>query len=164
MKRLLSAVLFFACATCIASGAPAHTKAARPNAPLTSHHDALENAAPAHRATALRTAARQESSGHFTIEQVLSAPFPVDLTPALAKGMFAWVFNAEGKRNVWLAEPGQGGAYNVRQLTNYTEDDGQDVGEISWTPDASAIVYVHGGDFEFPKREDPNPARLAAGV
>ena len=133
MKRLISIVLFFACA---AFAAPRN-----------------------------HNAAKQESSGKFTIEQVLSAPFPTDLTPAPSKNMFAWVFNAEGKRNVWVAEPSSGGSgYTARQLTNYTEDDGQDVGELSWTPDASAIVYVHGGDFEFPKRTYPNPARLAAGV
>jgi dipeptidyl aminopeptidase/acylaminoacyl peptidase len=152
MKRVLSAVLLFACATWVASAAPARRSA---------RHD---NAAPAHGAAARHAAAHQQSSGTFTIEQVMSAPFPVDLTPAPAKGMFAWVFNAEGKRNVWVAEPSNGGAYSVRQVTNYTEDDGQDVGEISWTPDASAIVYTHGGDFEFPKRTYPNPARLAAGV
>jgi dipeptidyl aminopeptidase/acylaminoacyl peptidase len=110
-------------------------------------------------------AAKRDSSGTFTIEQVLSAPFPTELTAAPAKGMFAWVFNAEGKRNVLVAEPASGGnGYSVRRLTNYSQDDGQDVGELAWTPDASAIVYVHGGDFEFPKREYPNPARLAAGV
>ena len=110
-------------------------------------------------------AAKQESPGQFTLEQVLSAPFPNDLTPAPAKGMFAWVFNREGKRNVWVAQPNaSAGGYSVRPLTNYLEDDGQDVGELAWTPDASAIVYVHGGDFEFPRREYPNPARLAAGV
>jgi dipeptidyl aminopeptidase/acylaminoacyl peptidase len=133
MKRLLSIVLFFACA---AFAAPAK-----------------------------HPAAKRARSGTFTIEQVLSAPYPTDLTPAPVKGMFAWVFNAEGKRNVWIAEPSRGSSgYSVRQLTNYTEDDGQDVGELVWTPDASAIVYVHGGDFEFPKREYPNPARFAAGV
>ncbi len=141
MKQLLSIVLFLACTTCTALAEPPHNPAAS-----------------------------RQSSGHFTIEQVLSFPFPTDLTPAPAKGMFAWVFNAQGKRNVWVAEPsgsasnGQTAGYSVRQLTNYTEDDGQDVGELSWVPDASAIVYVHGGDFEFPKRSYPNPARLAAGV
>ncbi|MGH9734439.1 MAG: S9 family peptidase [Candidatus Acidiferrales bacterium] len=135
MKRLLSAVIFVVCSTCTAFAEP-----------------------PTH------NAANRQSPAHFTIEQVLSFPFPADLTASPAKGMFAWVFNAEGKRNVWVAEPGQNGAYSVRQLTNYTEDDGQDVGEIAWTPDASAIVYTHGGDFEFPKRTYPNPARFAAAV
>ena len=133
MKRLLSALLLFACT---AFAAPAG-----------------------------HNASKQEQTGKFTIEQVLSAPFPTDLTPAPAKGLFAWVFDAEGKRNVWVAEPSRGGSgYSARQITNYSQDDGQDVGDLAWTPDASAIVYVHGGDFEFPKREYPNPSRIAAGV
>ncbi len=136
MKRSISALILFSCAAVAASAAPGRHRSAR-----------------------------QDQPGKFTIEQVLSAPFPDDLTPAPAKDMFAWVLDAEGKRNVWVAAPNRGGrGYSVRQLTNYTEDDGQDVGELAWTPDASAIVYVHGGDFEFPKREYPNPARLAAGV
>ncbi|HXW55820.1 MAG TPA: prolyl oligopeptidase family serine peptidase [Candidatus Cybelea sp.] len=102
--------------------------------------------------------------GKFTIEQVLSAPFPTDLLAAPAEGRLAWVFNAEGKRNVWVAQLDANGSYSSRRVTNYAEDDGQDVGEMSWTPDGNSIVYVHGGDFEFPRREYPNPSRNAAGV
>ena len=43
----------------------------------------------------------------FTIEQALSAPFPTDLVAAPVKDRFAWVYNAEGKRNIWIAEPAQ---------------------------------------------------------
>jgi dipeptidyl aminopeptidase/acylaminoacyl peptidase len=103
-------------------------------------------------------------AGKFTIEQVLSAPFPTDLLAAPAQGRLAWVFNAEGKRNIWVAQPGANGSYSSRRVTNYAEDDGQDVGEMSWTPDGNSIVYVHGGDFEFPRREYPNASRNAAGV
>ncbi|HLV96869.1 MAG TPA: hypothetical protein VKS44_16875, partial [Candidatus Acidoferrales bacterium] len=73
-------------------------------------------------APAGRHSAKQEEPEKFTIEQVLSAPFPTDLTPAPAKGLFAWVFNAEGKRNVWVAKPGSGrSGYSSRQLTNYSQ-------------------------------------------
>jgi dipeptidyl aminopeptidase/acylaminoacyl peptidase len=115
-------------------------------------------------ATRLKPSAAPPESGKFTIEQVLSAPFPTDLVAAPAQGRFAWVFNAEGKRNVWVAEPGGQGTYSLHQSTTYTQDDGQDVGEISWTPDANSMAYAHGGDFEFPRREYPNPSRNAAGV
>ncbi len=46
-------------------------------------------------------------------------------------------------------------------LTTYSADDGQDVGDITWTPDGQVVVYVRGGDFEFPGRPDPNPALLS---
>ena len=40
----------------------------------------------------------------FTLEQVLSAPFPTDLTAAPSGGAVAWVFNDRGVRNIWVAE------------------------------------------------------------
>jgi dipeptidyl aminopeptidase/acylaminoacyl peptidase len=156
MKRLVSAVALLACL--IFAGSPNSAFAAHAKAPSQRlKRAALDSAA--------KSSARASApAGAFTIEQVLSAPFPTDLDAAPAKGRLAWVFNAEGKRNIWVAEPGSNGRYSSRQLTNYTLDDGQDVGEISWTPDASAIAYVHGGDFEFPRREYPNPSRNPAGV
>ena len=100
----------------------------------------------------------------FTLEQVMSAPFPSDLTAAPAGAKVAWVFNARGARNVWVAEaPADGGPYAARQLTNYTGDDGQDVGELAWLPDASAVVYVRGGDFENGGAY-PNPRSFPQGV
>jgi dipeptidyl aminopeptidase/acylaminoacyl peptidase len=80
----------------------------------------------------------------FTVEQVLGAPFPTELTAAPAKGRLAWVFNARGSRNVWLAEPSAGGAYAARALTSYAGDDGQEVGDLVWSPDAETIVYARG--------------------
>jgi dipeptidyl aminopeptidase/acylaminoacyl peptidase len=106
-------------------------------------------------------AAQQKS---FTLEQVLSAPFPDDLTAAPAGGKVAWVFNDKGARNVWVAEPsGNSGEYKSRSLTAYREDDGQEIAELSWLLDAGSIVYVRGGDFEN-GGDYPNPASNAAGV
>jgi dipeptidyl aminopeptidase/acylaminoacyl peptidase len=99
----------------------------------------------------------QEKS--FTLEQVMSSPFPTGLVAG--KIGFAWVFNARGARNVWVAEAP---SFNGRQVTNYTGDDGQDIGELSWTPDGKAIVYTRGGDLEFPGKDYPNPTSNAAGV
>src|SRR5271156_3709938 len=102
--------------------------------------------------------AQQNASSSLTIEALLSAPFPTELTAAPAKERFAWVFNAEGRRNVWTAEPSADkGGQTARQLTAYTEDDGMDVGELAWTPDAEAIVFVRGGDFEDAEKPNPNP-------
>ena len=79
--------------------------------------------------------------GPFTIEQVMSAPFPSDLVAAPAGGKVAWVFDARGVRNIWVAEPPD---YKARAVTAYTEDDGQEIDELAWTPDARAIVYARG--------------------
>ena len=39
----------------------------------------------------------------FTLEQVMSAPFPSELTAAPGGGKVAWVLNERGARNVWIA-------------------------------------------------------------
>src|SRR5258708_1388206 len=40
----------------------------------------------------------------FTIEQVLSAPFPYGLTSAPRAPRVAWVFDNKGERNIWVAD------------------------------------------------------------
>src|SRR5580704_11689761 len=100
------------------------------------------------------------SPTRFSLEQVMSAPFPSDLTAAPKSGAIAWVLDQHGARNIWIAEAP---AYQGRQLTRYTADDGQEIAEITWTPDGRSIVFVRGGDFEM-DRDDPNPASLPQGV
>jgi dipeptidyl aminopeptidase/acylaminoacyl peptidase len=89
----------------------------------------------------------------FTLDQVMSAPFPSDLTAAAKGGRFAWVQDDRGMRNLWVAEaPG----YQGRQVTQYAEDDGQELTNVQFTPDGTMLVYVRGGP---PNRagEIPNP-------
>ncbi|MEW6125889.1 MAG: alpha/beta fold hydrolase [Acidobacteriota bacterium] len=89
----------------------------------------------------------------FTLEQVMSSPFPSDLIASPDGNKIAWVFDAEGKRNIWIAEAP---AFKGRQLTRYTEDDGQEITEPVFSPDGNTIAYVRGGD---PNSEGdiPNP-------
>jgi len=96
----------------------------------------------------------------FTLEQILSAPFPTDLTAAPKGGAVAWVLDQNGARNIWIAEAPD---YRGRRITNYKEDDGQEIAQIAWTPDGRSIVYVRGGDFET-HGDNPNPAALVEGV
>ena len=65
---------------------------------------------------ALAAPAAQARTADFTIEQVLSAPFPSSLVTAPHDGKAAWVFNNDGVRNVWVYEPGKG----ARAITSYT--------------------------------------------
>jgi len=109
-------------------------------------------------AVSLGSAAGQKEP--FTIEQVMSAPFPSELVAAPTGGKVAWIFDASGARNIWVAEPPD---FKARALTSYAADDGQEIGELAWTPDASAIIYVRGGDFES-LREAPNPRSFPQGV
>ena len=96
----------------------------------------------------------------FTLEQALSAPFPEDLVTAPAGRTVAWVFNANGARNIWVAAAPE---YQGRQLTAYAEDDGQEIGDLAWTPDGKAIVYTRGGGPNG-RGEIPNPRSLTTGV
>src|SRR5260370_31374297 len=100
----------------------------------------------------------------FTLEQVTSAPFPSELNAAPTKGRVAWVFNAMGRRNLWVAEPTPDGTYKAKQITSYADDDGQDLGQLSWAPDAATLIFTRGGDLEFLDRSYPNPQSLPQGV
>jgi dipeptidyl aminopeptidase/acylaminoacyl peptidase len=100
----------------------------------------------------------------FTLQQVMSAPFQSELTASPAGKRFVWIADEEGKRNLWIAEAGTGGAYGARALTHYNADDGIEIGDITWTPDGQSVVYVRGGDFEFPEKPAPNPDLLPQGV
>jgi dipeptidyl aminopeptidase/acylaminoacyl peptidase len=101
------------------------------------------------------------AAGTFTLEQVLSAPFPADLVAARDGSKLAWSLNERGVRNVWVAAAPD---YRGVRVTSYTDDDGQDIGQLHWTPDGRAVLYTRGGDLEFPGRPDPNPSAIPAGV
>src|SRR6185503_19323007 len=90
----------------------------------------------------------------------LSAPFPTEMTAAPAGGAAAWVFDQTGSRNIWIAAPP---AYQARPLTTYTGDNGQDITDLEWTPDARGIVYVRGGEANG-RGEYPNPTFETEGV
>jgi dipeptidyl aminopeptidase/acylaminoacyl peptidase len=108
-------------------------------------------------------AAAPAGAQSFTLQQVLSAPFSSGLQAAPAGGRFLWIANQEGRRNIWVAEA-SGSAYTVHRVTSDDADDGIDVGDIVWTPDGEHIIYVRGGDLEFPEKPSPNPALLPQGV
>jgi len=89
------------------------------------------------RALAVILMCRPVAAQQFTLDQILSAPFPSELTASREK--VAWVSNAKGVRNIKVAEAP---TYQARAITSYAEDDGQEISGLRWTPDASAIVYV----------------------
>ena len=107
----------------------------------------------------------QPTPAAFTLQQAMSAPFNSNLIAAPAGNKFAWLSNVEGRRNIWIAVPtNSGGGYASRQITNYTQDDGQDITDLHWSPDAESIVYVRGSDPDNPQKMSANPALLPQGV
>lgn len=90
------------------------------------------------------TIAAQQTTGGFTLAQVMSAPYPTNLTAAATGERLAWTLNERGLRNVWVAE---GPAFAARRLTDYTLDDGQELNDVSISADGKWVVYMRGGDF-----------------
>src|SRR6185437_7336143 len=97
----------------------------------------------------------------FTLEQVMSAPFPSEMTAAPGGQAVAWVLNERGARNIWYAAAPD---FKGVRLTSWTADDGQDVGELRLLPDGKSVVFVRGGDLEEAANADPNPESNPAGV
>ncbi len=89
-----------------------------------------------------------------TLDALLGAPFPSGLTPAPTGGWVAWVQNDRGLRNIWIAGPPE---YRGRPLTDYTRDDGQELGSLTWTQDGSMLYFIRGGGANR-QGEIPNPA------
>ncbi|HEX4241306.1 MAG TPA: prolyl oligopeptidase family serine peptidase [Steroidobacteraceae bacterium] len=100
---------------------------------------------------------------HFSIEQVLSAPFASSLAASPDAQIFAWASNRAGERNVWVARA-DGGTFKSTAVTHYTADDGQELSDITFVPGSHALLYVRGGDVEYPDKPAPNPAELQPGV
>jgi dipeptidyl aminopeptidase/acylaminoacyl peptidase len=118
-------------------------------------------------ALAILSGAAQASAAAsaFTIEQVLSAPFPSELISSPEGSRFAWVSDASGRRNVWLAtRASRGVGFDSRPLTNYGADDGVEIADLAFIPHREALLYVRGGDPEGPDKPAPNPAHLSDGV
>ncbi len=82
-------------------------------------------------------------SQSFTLQSIKSYPFPTELTASAQGSKIAWAFNEEGKRNVYVAE---GPAYTPRKLTNYNNDDAQEITSLSISHDGKWVLYVRGGD------------------
>ena len=95
-------------------------------------------------------------SPSFTIDDALSAPFPSGLIAAPAGARVAWIFDAEGSRNIWVAEPAANGSFTSRQLTRFTGDIGVEIGTLAWSFDGRALVFERGGE--------PNPRDLPLGT
>ena len=82
------------------------------------------------------------ADGAFTLEQVLSAPYPTNLVSAKSADRIAWVFNSEGTRNIWTAA---GPDFTPVNLTGYGRDEVFEIPSVDITADGSIIVYVRGG-------------------
>lgn len=93
----------------------------------------------------------------FTLEQILGSAFPYGMAAATSGGHVAWVENARGVRNIRVASPPD---YQARTLSAYTADDGQELSQLTFSPDGRTLFYVRGGAANR-QGEIPNPWQAA---
>jgi dipeptidyl aminopeptidase/acylaminoacyl peptidase len=79
----------------------------------------------------------------FSLEQVLSSPFPTNLVAASGAGRIAWVFTTKGERNVWVADLPN---FEARQVTHYAGDTGMPIAALKLTPNGKTVVYARGSE------------------
>ena len=95
-----------------------------------------------------------------TLEELLRAPFPENLTAAKKVPRVAWTLNQEGQRNIWVAEAP---SFSARRLTSYLEDDGGAISDVNFSDDGNVIVYVR-GEGKNAAGQFPNPTSNPAGA
>src|SRR5689334_6520266 len=103
---------------------------------------------------------RGASADGFTLEQVMSSPFPSDMIASPRGDKLAWVFDSQGKRNIWLAEAPD---FKGRSLTHYDRDDGQEITEPVFSGDGNYLAFVRGGPPNS-AGEIPNPTSDVKGA
>jgi dipeptidyl aminopeptidase/acylaminoacyl peptidase len=102
------------------------------------------------------------SQSSFTLEQIMSSPFPSELVAATHGSRIAWVFDAKGVRNVWVAD-GPDNIHSARQVTHYSADDGQPIASLRLTPEGKTVLYALGGELN-DAQESANPDSSTKGA
>ncbi|HZY81046.1 MAG TPA: alpha/beta fold hydrolase [Cyclobacteriaceae bacterium] len=86
------------------------------------------------------------------LEKFISHPIESGFSSSADGRNLAWVINDHGKRNIIVKV----GNEPPKQLTSYTQDDGQEISQITFSPNGTIMLYVRGGS--------ANPASLAEGT
>ncbi len=93
------------------------------------------------------------------LEQFLSYPIESGFAASPDGKNIAWVINDHGKRNIMVKT-----GFDVpRMLTDYQQDDGQEIGQLAFTPNGTKLLYVRGGSANR-SGQSPNPSSLADGT
>ena len=94
----------------------------------------------------------------LSMETVTAYPFPSVLTVSPTGNRMAVAFNEQGKRNIYVAE---GPAFDLRKLTHFDDDLGDEITSLQFSPDGERLVFVKGGDHGAYSESTPrNPASL----
>lgn len=83
----------------------------------------------------------------------LALPHASGLVGARDAPLFAWVEDRAGVRNIWTSGRGR-----PRAITDFTEDDGQQIHGLVLSPGGTTLAFVRGGDADNPDDAAlPNP-------
>jgi dipeptidyl aminopeptidase/acylaminoacyl peptidase len=86
------------------------------------------------------------------LEKFISHPIESNFAASTDGRNIAWVINDHGKRNIIVKL----GSDLPKIVTNYAQDDGQDISQITFSPNGTIILFVRGSS--------ANPASLAEGT
>jgi dipeptidyl aminopeptidase/acylaminoacyl peptidase len=85
------------------------------------------------------------AAAEFSMAQVLHYPFATELASAEHGDVIAWVCNLDGVRNIWMA---RGPNFSAAKVTDFGQDDGQEITQLTFSPDGTRLVFVLGGDHD----------------
>lgn len=91
-----------------------------------------------------------------TLENLMGVPFPSNLISSMDGKKIAWVFNDKGVRNIWVAEVP---IFKAKKITQFNNDDGQEITSLMFSRDGERIFFVRGGAPNS-RNELPNPLAL----
>jgi dipeptidyl aminopeptidase/acylaminoacyl peptidase len=80
------------------------------------------------------------ASEPFAVEELLAIPAVHDIVSS-PDGAIAWVEQANGVRNIYVAGPP---AYAARRVTDYRQDDGANITLVGFVPGATHLVFKRG--------------------
>jgi dipeptidyl aminopeptidase/acylaminoacyl peptidase len=96
-------------------------------------------------AAALLVGTASKAADAFSIADALAYPFSTGLVSAEKADTIAWVRDVKGVRNVWAAS---GPDFTPKPVTQFTADDGQELTQLTFSPDGKTLVFVRGGDHD----------------
>ncbi len=99
------------------------------------------------------------SIAQTNLEQFLNHPTESNFVSSSDGKNIAWTINDAGKRNVMIKT----GSDLPRMLTDYQQDDGQEISQLAFSPNGTKLVFVRGGGAN-QKGQNPNPASLSEGT
>ncbi|UJP64430.1 S9 family peptidase [Mongoliitalea daihaiensis] len=79
----------------------------------------------------------------FSVQDISSFPFPSELTASPVDEQLAWTMNEQGKRNVFIAKAP---TFEALQITDFLQDDGQEITSLQFSPDGKELLFVRGGE------------------